>query len=152
LRLENDMQLVIGGVFSSNIINNVVQGLQFNTRYLMFASWIRTYTNVKNQNEPQTTFKIEFFQQLIWTQNQTCWNLKKKVQNLVWKPKLVVIFKTWCPTIGFYLEIFFSLALPIGKRLCIGVGFGHKILAQTWPIVNVICVILCMHMTNVHVP
>jgi hypothetical protein len=23
------------------------------------------------------------------------------------------------------------LALPIGKRLCIGVKFGHKILAQT---------------------
>jgi hypothetical protein len=26
---------------------------------------------------------------------------------------------------------FFSLALPIGKELCIGVGFEHKILAQT---------------------
>jgi len=38
LPLENDMRLVIGGAFSSNIINNVVQGLQFNTRYLMFTS------------------------------------------------------------------------------------------------------------------
>jgi hypothetical protein len=31
LRLENDIWLAIGGAFSSNIINNVVQGLQFNT-------------------------------------------------------------------------------------------------------------------------
>jgi hypothetical protein len=101
---------------------------------IMFASWIRTYTNVKNQNEPQTTFKSEFFQQLIWIESQTCWNLKKKVQNLVWKPKLVVIFKTWCSTIGFYLKIFFSLALLIGKRLCIGVRFGHKILLKLDPL------------------
>jgi hypothetical protein len=78
----------------------------------MFVSWIRTYTNVKNQNEPQTTFKIDSFQQLIYTQNQTCWNLKKKVQNLVWKPKLVVIFKTWCLTIGFDLKFFFHWLYP----------------------------------------
>jgi hypothetical protein len=25
------------------------------------------------------------------------------------------------------------LALPIGKRFRIGLGIGHKILAQTWP-------------------
>ncbi len=52
LPLENDIRLAIGCTFHNNIINNVVQGLQFNTSNLMFASWIRTYTNVKIQNEP----------------------------------------------------------------------------------------------------
>jgi len=44
------------------------------------------------------------------------------------------------------------LALPPSKRLCIGVRFGYKILAQTWPNVWVISGVSCIHTMNEHVP
>jgi hypothetical protein len=42
------------------------------------------------------------------------------------------------------------LALPTGKRFRIGLGFGHKILAQTWPKVWVTCGVLCVRMMDRH--
>jgi hypothetical protein len=37
------------------------------------------------------------------------------------------------------------------EEICIGVGFGNKILIQTWPNVWVTCRILCVHFMDMHV-
>ncbi len=44
------------------------------------------------------------------------------------------------------------LAILIGKRLCIGVGFGHKILAWTWSNVKITSKILCVHIMDGNLP
>jgi hypothetical protein len=44
------------------------------------------------------------------------------------------------------------LARLTGKRLCIGVRFGHTILAQSWPrVVWVTSRVLCVHLMDGHV-